>query len=331
MKAGYVKAPFKFKVRDIDLREIKDDEVLVDVKACSVCGHDMIMADYGASDWEQFGHEISGVVEKTGKNVTNVQVGDRVVLESGTFDRFSDAARNGRVDLDNNGPNFWVKDDDNMGFAEKIIVPRETCVKFEDISFEAASIVEPLGVALDLIKTADIRLTNHVLVMGLGPIGLMAAKIAKASGAIKVYATELPERQARIELAKEWGVDEVFNPDDIPVKVDRVLVTAPPKVIPSALDVCNVGGIVAFLGIAYGEAGKVTIDSNIVHFNKLQLRASHASPALYFPECIDLIKAGVVNTEELITHRFTIDELSEGIIKYRDEKETAIKAVMING
>lgn len=235
------------------------------------------------------------------------------------------------MDLDNKGPNFWIKDDDTMGFAEKIIVPMETCVKFDGISFEAASLIEPMGVALDLVKTADIKLGNTVLMMGLGPIGLMAARMAKASGARKVYATELPGCEARIELARKWGVDEIFTPDDIPVKVDRVLVTAPPAVIPSAFDACEKGAIVAFLGIAYGEAGLVTFDSNVVHGNKLQLRASNASPALYFPECIQLIQAGIVNTEELITHTFPLDRLAEGICAFRDDRKTAIKAVMRNG
>jgi len=330
MKAGFVKAPFKFEVRDVALREIKENEVLVDVKACSVCGHDIIMASYGAKEFVQFGHEISGVVEQVGRLVKNVTVGDKVVLESGTFDRFSDASRNGRVDLDNKGPNFWEREGETMGFAEKIIVPMEVCVKFDGISFEAASIVEPMGVALDLVKVADIKLGNTVLVMGLGPIGLMAAKMARATGAIKVYATELPDCKTRIVLAKKWGIDGVFTPDNIPVKVDKVLVTAPPTVIPTAIEACNIGATVAFLGIAYGDAGVIPLDTTKIHFNKIKIIPSHASPALYFPECLEFIKTGMVNTQDLITHTFTIDQLIEGINKFREEKETAIKAVMVN-
>ena len=338
MKAVYVKAPFQFLTKEVSLRVLKQDEILLKVKACSVCGHDMIMASYGAEDWQPFGHEVSGVIEQVGGYVKNVQVGDSVVLESGTFDRFSDNSRNGRVDLDNKGPNFWVKDDDTMGFSEYIIVPMEVCVKFDGLSFEEACVVEPMGVALDLVKTADIKLGNDVLVIGLGPIGLMAAKMAKAMGARKVYGSDLSTVSARIELAKKWGVDEIISPDKENLEeysftkggVDRVLVSAPPKTIPTGLNVCNVGGIVAFLGIDYGPEGKVTFDSNVFHVNKLQLRSSFASPALYFPECIDLIKSGVVNTKELITHRFTIDEISSAIPKFRDDKDTAIKAVMIN-
>ena len=78
MKAAYLKAPYQFEVRDVELREIKDTEVIVDVKACGFCGHDNILASYQAKEWEPFGHEFSGVVEKVGKDVTDFKAGDRL-------------------------------------------------------------------------------------------------------------------------------------------------------------------------------------------------------------------------------------------------------------
>jgi len=338
MKAAFMKSPFEFEVRDVNLRNIKPDEVLVKVKACSVCGHDMILAASGTDKWQSFGHEISGVVEEVGNLVHNVKKGDKVVLESGTFDRYSDNSRNGRVDLDNKGPNFWMKEGETMGFAEYIIVPNEVCVKFDGISFEEASIVEPLGVALDLAKTASIKLNNDVLVIGLGPIGLMAAKLARAMGARKVYGCEFSYSKAKLELAKKWGIGELIYTDKQKLNefkfarggVDRVLITAPPRTIPDAISVSNVGGIIAFLGIDYGPGGLVTFDSNEFHVKKLQLRSSFASPALYFPECIDLIKSGVVNTKELITNTFKLEDINKAINEFKEDKENGIKAVMIN-
>ena len=298
MKAAYVKAPFEIVVKEAPRRALTDTEVRLDIHACGVCGHDLILMRYAATELQQFGHEVVGVITEVGRLVENVKVGDRVVLESGTYDRFSDAARNGRVDLNNRGPNFWIKGEDNMGFAEDMIAPCECCVKVPDaLNDDQVVLIEPMGVALDLVKTADIHLTQDVLVMGLGPIGLMAARTAKLSGARHVYATELPASKAKIELAQKWGI-EVIEPDKVEQYVfpaggvDHVLVTAHPSVIPTALKICNRGGIVSFLAIAYGEDRMVPIDTCYVHEMKLQLRASNASPALYFPECLRLIESG---------------------------------------
>ena len=337
MKAAYVKAPFEITVKEASQRALTETEVRLDVHACGVCGHDLILMRYGATEQQQFGHEVVGTITEVGRMVENVKVGDRVVLESGTYDRFSDAARNGRVDLNNRGPNFWIKGDDNMGFAESMIVPCECCVKVADgLTDEQVVLIEPMGVALDLIKTADIKLAQDVLVMGLGPIGLMAARMAKLCGARHVYATQFLDSKAKVDLAKEWGVDEVIDPNEVenfafPAGgVDHVLVTAHPSVLPTALKLCHRGGIVSFLGIAYGPDRMVSIDSCYFHEMKLQLRASNASPALYFPECLRLIESGAVDTAALITHCCSLDDLQQTVQAFVKDRPNAIKCVMFN-
>ena len=106
MKAAYVKAPFEIVVKEAPRRALTDTEVRLDIHACGVCGHDLILMRYAATELQQFGHEVIGVITEVGRLVENVKVGDRVVLESGTYDRFSDAARNGFVDLNNRDPIF---------------------------------------------------------------------------------------------------------------------------------------------------------------------------------------------------------------------------------
>jgi threonine dehydrogenase-like Zn-dependent dehydrogenase len=339
MKAAYVKAPFEITLREVNTRPLRETEVRIEVKACGVCGSDLISARYYANEAHPFGHEIAGIVRETGSLVRNVKAGDRVVLESGTFDRFSNASRNGRVDLDGKGPNFWVKGEGSMGFAREMIAPCEACVVFDNgLSFEQTVLTEPLGVAMDMVKTADIKLLNDVLVIGLGPIGLMAARIAKIQGARKVYGAANSHSEARIALAKKWGIDGIINSDKIKIEdyqferggVDRVLVTAPPETLVSAINVCNTGGIVAFVGISYGPESTISVDANTIHFKKLQVRGSHAAPALYFPECLDLISSGAVDTKALITHRFKLEDIKEAIKAFDEDKKNGIKAVMIN-
>lgn len=337
MKAAYVKAPFEITVKEAPYRPLTETEVRLDIHACGVCGHDLILMRYAATEQQQFGHEVVGTITEVGRLVENVKVGDRVVLESGTYDRFSDVARNGRVDLNNRGPNFWIKGDDNMGFAESMIAPCECCVKVPDtVTDDQVVLIEPMGVALDLVKTADIELTHDVLVMGLGPIGLMAARMAKLQGADHVYATEFSSSEAKIELAKAWGVDEVIDPTQVESYpfpaggVDRVLVTAHPSVLPAAMNVCNRGGIVAFLAIAYGDDRMVSLDTCYIHEMKLQLRASNASPALYFPECMRMIVSGAVDTAALISHRCTLDALQNAVADFVKDRKNGVKCVMFN-
>ena len=336
MKAAFIKAPYQVEIREVALREIKENEVLVKVKACGICGTDVSSIAHNAMEWEPVGHEIGSVVEQLGAHVKGLQIGETVTFETGTFCRECENCRNGRYDLCNSGPTFWLKG--TMGFADYLIVPMECVVRCEGLSFAAATLVEPLGVALDLLYTADVKLNDDVLVVGLGPIGLMAVRLAKLMGARKIYAAVRSNSVRRAELAKQFGADEVLFTDVRELVdhtfekggVDKILVTAPPETIPGTLKVAKVGAIIAFLGIEYGAGATISFDANDFHFKKLQLRGAFASPALYFPRCIDLLKSGVIDAEALISHTFKLDELAEAFIKLRDEKETVVKMVMLH-
>ena len=133
MKAAYLKAENQFELRDVQLREPKADEAVVAVTACGFCGHDKILASYAAKDWEPFGHEFTGIVEKIGENVTNVKPGDRVVIATSTFNLLSEQAQNGHPEWDTKGPNYVVPGHTAMGFAEKTLVPAVLCFPFEDL------------------------------------------------------------------------------------------------------------------------------------------------------------------------------------------------------
>lgn len=337
MKAVYLKAPNQFEVRDVELRGPGADEVIVKIKACGFCGHDKILAAYAGEEWQPFGHEFSGVVEEIGSHVSHLKVGDRVVIETSTFDPLDPVVLNGHPEWDTDGPSYMNMEHTAMGFSERTVVPAVLCVPFDDISDEEACFLEPMGVAADLILTADIKLGNDVLLMGAGAIGLMALQMAKASGARKIYVAEHKKNKQKAELALKMGADEIIFTDEEDLLkfpfprggVDRVLVTTPPKTINEATKVCNVGGIVAFLGISYGPAAIVSFDSNVVHLNKLQIRGSNAIPALYFPHCIDLLKAGIVDVKPLISHRFRVEDAPEGILAFLRESDIAVKAVMI--
>jgi L-iditol 2-dehydrogenase len=336
MKAAFVKVPFQFELRDLELREITKDEALVKIVTSGVCGTDMHTASFEATDWMPFGHEVTGVVVKVGENVKSVSVGDRVTLESGSYCGECELCKNGRSDLCNGARNIFAGE--TMGFAQYIIAPKQSLVPIGNLSFEEATLIEPMGVALDLSYTADIKLNDDVLVIGVGPIGLMAIRIAKAMGARKVYAASKSTSRARIELAKKFGADDVILTDKIDLTeypfprkgLDKILVTAPPKLIEKSIKIANIGATIAYIGIKYGEDAYISFDANDFHFKKLQLRASYAAPALYFPRCIDFINIGLIDAKSLISHRFKLNEIEKAINTVSMDKENVVKAIIVN-
>lgn len=336
MKAAYIKAPMQVEIREVPLPPLGDDSVLIRIAACGICGTDLTSVVSGAQDWEPAGHEIAGVVEQVGARVKHICAGERVTLETGTYDRYSEASRNGRYDLCNKGPNFWLTGP--MGFAERIVVPQECVVACPELPYEVATLVEPLGVAMDMVRTAAVGLGDDVLVVGLGPIGLMALRLAKLAGARKIYAAARSHSARRIALARQFGADEIILSDQIGIGqypydkggVNRVLITAPPQAIPASLGATRVGAIIAYVGIAYGPGATIAFDANDFHFKKLQLRASHASPALYFPQCIELLASGAVDGPALISHTFPLEQLGAAFHQLANDKQEAVKFVMVN-
>lgn len=336
MKAVYVKVPYQFEVRDVEPREVGIHDALIRIKACGVCGTDLHTSSFEAKDWIPFGHEIAGVVEKVGVGVTCVKPGDHVALESGSFCRECSLCKNGRVDLCNNARNVFAEQ--SMGFAEYITVSQECLVPIHGIPFDQATLIEPMGVGLDLFYTTGIELNDDVLVVGMGPIGLMALRMAKLAGAKKIYAAARSRNKKRIETAKLYGADEIILTDQMDIRdyafesggVDKVMVTAPPRAIPPTFEVTRQGGTIGFIGIEYGEGANITFDANYFHFKKLSLKASFAAPALYFPRCIQMMRSGMIDVTPLITNYFKLEDTGEAIIQLRDNKDKIIKSVMIN-
>lgn len=333
MLAAYVKAPFQFQLREVPIPEVRDDWVLVKVKACGICGTDLHAARSEAHDWQPFGHEVAGIVARVGPHVTTVKEGDQVVLESGSFCGHCDFCRNGQVDLCNKAPNYWANS--SMGFAEYILAPKECLVPFAGLDFEVASVVEPLGVAFDMVRTADIGLGDEVLVLGLGPIGLMAIPLARRRGAARIYAADRVGGK-RAEAARLMGADEVHETGGRPLTalpfrkegVDRALVSAPPRTLPEVMQVMRYGGVISFIGIEYGPGSVISFDANAFHFRKLQLRASFASPALYFPSCLQLLKDGHVDGRAIISHVMPLPRIADAMALLRDAPDQALKIVM---
>ncbi len=205
-----------FVLKDMPVpKELKDDEVLIKVKYASICGTDLHI--YQWNEWAQNriktpqigGHEFSGEVVETGKNVRLVEKGDFVSAETHIPCGKCRQCRTGNMHICNDMSILGV-DRDGV-FAEYARVPE--CVLWknsDDLPQHHASVQEPLGNAVFTVNSGDGVFGKSVLITGAGPIGIMAIQVSMAMGAGPVIVSEI--KDFRIEMAKQNGADYVINP-----------------------------------------------------------------------------------------------------------------------
>jgi threonine dehydrogenase-like Zn-dependent dehydrogenase len=314
-------------IRDREVFAAGEQEILLEVDACGICGTDIGAFFAGSTDYVSFGHEVAGRI--VGEDTP-------VVLESSSCCGRCASCRNARQDLCTDVVSFWPGG--FFGFAERMVAPEISAVPYSGMAPEVACLSEPLGVALDMHRLAEIAPGSVVLVSGLGPIGLMAVRLARLSGAGRIYAVSYSHLTVRNEMARAFGADEVLLADKMsvadhcfPEKPDRIYVTAPPQVLPEMFQAAAKGAIVTYIGIAHDGKGRIAFDADAFHFKKLQLRASYASPALFTPLALRLLGDGSIDGASMITHRFGLDEMAEAVRVACFEKAACVKVVMVRG
>jgi threonine 3-dehydrogenase len=238
-------------------------DVLVRVKASSICGTDLHI--YGWDRWSQgrikppvtLGHEFCGVVERTGEEVTAVKAGDFVSAEMHLNCGHCQQCRLGQAHICQNLRIIGI--DLDGAFAEFVKIPATNIWKLDPaIPEHYGAILDPLGNAVHTVLAGAIA-GQTALVTGCGPIGLMSIAVAKACGSSTVFATETNEH--RRKLAKEMGADFVLNPlAEDPVKkileatagtgVDVLLeMSGQPAAIQQGFKALRAGGRASLLGI----------------------------------------------------------------------------------
>ena len=333
MKIAYLKRNNITELRDEPVPSAGTNQIVLKIDACGICGTD-IHAAKSNKDLLPFGHEIAGRIVEVGTGVERVKIGQKVVLDSATPCGQCDMCRNGKQELCTDIQSFYFTN--SFGMAEYMVVPAICAIPYEGLTPEEVILSEPLGVALDVVRVADIEPGNNVLVMGPGPIGLMAVRLAKMAGADKIFVSALSGTVKRNQLAKEFGADIVIEVDKTPLeeyefgcRIDRVVSTTPPATLTSAVKIAAKGAIIAYIGLAGNSKPDICFDADEFHFKKLQLRASFASPALFGPRAIEILKKDAMVRENLISRVFRLEEIQKAMDIAVNDIENAVKVVVI--
>ena len=235
------------KLLDLEVREREigrpdEDHVIVKVRACGVCGTDLNFVRDLAGERLPLGHEIAAEVVETGKNVRGLAPGDRVIVEDCTLCGVCEDCKSGHPELCRSMYSL----EGQPGMGEYLSVRFNSLVRFEGLDWAAASLTEPLAVSLTAVLNAQIPLGGSVAVLGDGPLGLMAARLARLRGAAFVALAGSPRgtarRRVRFAAAEALGCDLVLGTGResleealkarYPNGVDRVIVSSPPRAWP---------------------------------------------------------------------------------------------------
>jgi len=223
MKAQVVEAPNKMVYKDIPVPQITDDEVLIKVKYCGICGSDwsIYTGKYAAEKLPLItGHEFWGVIDEVGKNTVGLKVGDRVAADLCLTCGNCYFCRRGDGLLCQTFTQLGIHT--HGGFAEYVNVPAKNCYLLPDeIDDYAATMVEPLTTAIQASRRMDNELGASVVVLGAG-LGVLHASVAKLRGATPVILVD--GNAERLAIAKKMGAADYFiNIGETPDAVAEVM------------------------------------------------------------------------------------------------------------
>ncbi|GGI41677.1 MDR/zinc-dependent alcohol dehydrogenase-like family protein [Mammaliicoccus stepanovicii] len=350
MKAVVAYAPGDYRYEEVNTPKIENPkEIIVKVEGCGICAGDIKAYGGAPSFWGDEkqpsyikapmipGHEFIARVVAKGDDVTDYEVGDRVISEQivPCWDcRFC-----------NRGQYWMCEKHDLYGFQKNVNGGMAEYMKFtkeainykvpEDLPLEKAILIEPYACSLHAVQRANIQLGDIVVLSGAGTLGLGMVGAAKKAGAEKLIVLDM--KDDRLELAKKFGADLVMNPSKVDVEKEIKALTDgygcdvyieatghPASVEQGLASIRKLGTFVEFS--VFGEP--VSVDWSIISDRKeLDLLGSHLGPYCY-PLVIDGIGNGDFQTEGVVTHQLPLEKFEEGF-ELMKKGDKSLKIVLI--
>ena len=320
---------------------VSNDDVLVRVKACGICGSDV--HGFTGKTGRRIpplimGHEAAGIVEGLGKNVIGFDKGDRVCFDSTVYCNKCEACRAGlfnrcekRQVLGVSVPEFKR----NGAFAEYVAVPWWIVAKIPDkLSFVHAALLEPASIGTHAANRAPITNDDTVVVIGAGTIGLFILQAARLRGATRVIAVDINE--FRLDIAKKLGADKLINP--LKLDLSEVILQETEnkganvtleavgyaKTFADAVSITRMGGYIVAVG---NLEKKAEFDLQQLVAKEHTFTGSYASSG-EFRDCIGLVASGKINVEPLISDVLPLKEGTDAFGRLLKAEENLLKIVL---
>jgi L-iditol 2-dehydrogenase len=309
------------RVQEYPKPAIQDDEVLLKVMACGVCGSDV-------TEWYRLptaprvlGHEATGIIVEKGRNVTQYNVGDRVFVSHHVpCNECRYCLRGHQTACETlHRTNFYPG-----GFAQFVRVPKINVEKGiyklpADMTFEEGTFIEPVACAIRGQKLAGVQPGDDVFIIGAGVSGILHMQLAKAAGAERVIVSDV--NAYRLKMAEKLGADYVIDAaDDTPRKLreindgrpaDHVIIcTGATQAALVALESVDKGGTILFFAVP-DPSTRIPLPVTRFWRNEVALKTSYGAAPNDLKEALELLSHRTINVADMITHRFSIQEAVE--------------------
>lgn len=340
MKAAVYYSQEDMRTVDMPKPEFDDGDILVNMKACGVCGSDLM-------DWYLkprvplvLGHEPAGIIEKKGKKVDSFEVGDRVFVHHHVACLSCYYCLHGDYTLCKQFHETNIKPG---GFAQFFMAPApnvqiDTLRLPEDMSFENATLIEPVACCIRALRKCNLQAGDSVAVVGAGATGLIHAALSKIYGASWTVVSDPIEW--RLRLAIRYGADATVNPINMDLAetvkaetnkrgVDLAIVTAPNlEAYDTAMSVLRKGGKICFFAPTRPEK-YLQISPERLFFTELQFIPSYSTSHLETRVALQLLATHKIDAEHLITHRFALDQTAQAF-KTALKPNESLKVIVTN-
>ena len=341
MKALVLEEYNKLIYKDVPTPNVNENEVLIAVKACGICGSDVHGMDGSTGRRIPpiiMGHEASGIIAEVGKKVENWKIGDRVTFDS-TIYQFDDwYTRKGLYNLSDNRQVLGVSTEEYRrqgAFAEFVSVPQHVLYRIPGkVTFNQAAMVEPAAVALHAVELTPLSNHDTAVVVGTGMIGLFIVQILKTKGCEKIIAIDLETE--RLNMAKKFGADFVFTPDEIQ-NGEKIKQLTEERGADVAFEVVGISSTVNLAIQFLRKGGSLILVGNLspavemplqsVVTQQLRLQGSCAICGEY-PAVLEMIEKGQINVDAMLSVSAPLSDGAEWFHRLYSTEKGLLKVVL---
>lgn len=339
MKAPLFMGNYNFVYKDIPIPEISENEVLLEMKACGLCGTDLHKIRHNTvKPGTVLGHEITGIIAKTGKNVKDFKEGDRVFVAHHVPCFSCNFCSHGNYSLCRN---FKTSNIHPGGFAPFIRIPEEnvkhSMLKIpESLSFEHASLAEPLACCIHSIPRLNLHPGDNVVIIGSGSIGLLYLQLVQNHHLCSAFITDI--NQLRLDKAAEMGGITINSSKENSVGkimeltegkgANAIIITVPlASLFSDAMGMVTPGGVIlSFAPLAKEDKGQ--IDLTRICTEEITVTGAYSSKPFDYKESLELLNRGYVNPEYVISHIMLLEQFEKAVEMAMEKNTKALKIVL---